>query len=120
MPGWIPADQVEGLWRVSTCFVFPSLYEGFGAPVLEAMRRGVPVACSDRSSLPEVAGDAARFFDPERPGEIAQAIEELLSDEPRRAELVRRGFEQADRFTWAETARRTLGSYERALSQRRS
>jgi glycosyltransferase involved in cell wall biosynthesis len=80
------------------------------------MGRGVAVACSDRSSLPEVAGDAARFFDPERPAEIAEALEELLTDERRRSELVRLGFEQASRFSWAETARRTVASYERALS----
>lgn len=116
MPGWLPPDQVEALWRLARCFVFPSLYEGFGAPILEAMRRGVPVACSDRSSLPEVAGNAARFFDPERPTEIAAAIEELLLDEHKRDELVRLGLEQADRFTWAETARLTLASYDRALS----
>ena len=120
MPGWISAEQLEGLWRIARCFAFPSLYEGFGAPVLEAMRRGVPVACSDRSSLPEVAGSAARFFDPVRPLEIASAIEELLVDEHKRAELVQLGFEQANRFTWAETARRTLASYERAIRDRRS
>jgi glycosyltransferase involved in cell wall biosynthesis len=119
MPGWLPAEQVEALWRMARCFVFPSLYEGFGAPVLEAMRRGVPVACSDRSSLPEVAGGAGRFFDPERPEEIAAAIEELLVDESKRVELMRLGLEQADRFTWAQTARLTLESYERALSGRK-
>lgn len=118
MPGWIPREQVEGLWQTARCFVFPSLYEGFGAPVLEAMRRGVPVACSDRSSLPEVAGTAALFFDPEHPREIAAALEELLTDERKAAELVRLGFAQADRFTWAETARRTLASYELALRGR--
>jgi glycosyltransferase involved in cell wall biosynthesis len=118
MPGWIPDSQLEGLWRTAACFVFPSLYEGFGAPVAEAMRRGVPVACSNRSSLPEVAGDAARYFDPEQPRQIAEAIEELLRDETRRAELVRRGFAQAARFTWAETARRTLETYERAIAGR--
>ena len=118
LPGWVPDDQLEGLWRTARCFVFPSLYEGFGAPVLEAMRRGVPVACSDRSSLPEVAGHAARLFDPENPSEIAAAIEELLADEQKRTELVKLGFAQADRFTWAETARRTLATYERALASR--
>jgi glycosyltransferase involved in cell wall biosynthesis len=116
MPGWVSEEQLEGLWRTAACFVFPSLYEGFGAPVLEAMRRGVPVACSDRSSLPEVAGSAARFFNPEQPTEIADAIEELLTDKRKSAELVRLGSAQADRFTWAQTARLTLASYERATS----
>ncbi|HLY50363.1 MAG TPA: glycosyltransferase, partial [Solirubrobacteraceae bacterium] len=97
----------------------PSLYEGFGLPVLEAMRRGVPVACSDRSSLPEVAGDAARFFDPEQPSEIARAMVELLSDAEARAELIRRGLVQAERFTWERCARLTLAAYERALEARR-
>lgn len=120
MPGWLPLEQIEGLWRTATCFVFPSLYEGFGAPVLEAMRRGVPVACSDRSSLPEVAGDAAQYFNPESPAEIAAAIEELLRDKSRRRELMERGRARADGFTWAETARRTLASYERAISGWRS
>ena len=118
MPGWIPESQIEGLWRTATCFVFPSLYEGFGLPVLEAMRRGVPVACSDRSSLPEVAGNAAAFFDPEQPAQIAAVIEQLLADQSRRGELVRLGLARAARFTWAETARRTLETYERALEAR--
>jgi glycosyltransferase involved in cell wall biosynthesis len=119
MPGWISQSELEGLWTVADCFVFPSLFEGFGAPVLEAMRRGVPVACSDRSSLPEVAGDAALLFDPEDPQAIADAISLLLSDRSRAAELVKRGTAQADRFTWAETARRTLETYERAIATRR-
>jgi glycosyltransferase involved in cell wall biosynthesis len=118
MPGWIPAPQIEGLWRTATCFVFPSLYEGFGLPVLEAMRRRVPVACSDRSSLPEVAGSAAAYFDPDQPTQIAAVIEELLADGSRRGELVRLGSERAARFTWAETARRTLETYARALETR--
>lgn len=119
MPGWIPEEQVEGLWRTARCFVFPSLYEGFGLPVLEAMGRGVPVTCSDRSSLPEVAGDAAHFFNPESTSEIAAAIEELLNDDRRRRDLIRMGLVQAERFTWERTARLTLGSYERALGRPR-
>jgi glycosyltransferase involved in cell wall biosynthesis len=115
-PGWVSDDELEGLYASAACFVFPSLYEGFGMPVLEAMRRGVPVACSDRSSLPEVAGDAALMFDPERPEQIAAAIEELLTD-PAQAERLRAaGRERAARFSWEATARATIASYERALA----
>jgi glycosyltransferase involved in cell wall biosynthesis len=115
-PSWVDADELEGLYAGAACFVFPSLYEGFGMPVLEAMQRGVPVACSDRSSLPEVAGDAALMFDPERPEQIAAAIEELLSD-PAQAERLRAaGHARAARFSWEATARGTIASYERALA----
>ncbi len=71
-PAWISPAELEGLWAIADAFVFPSLYEGFGLPVLEAMARGVPVACSNASSLPEVAGDAALLFDPRDEGAIAQ------------------------------------------------
>ena len=73
-PAGSRATSCEGLWALADAFVFPSLYEGFGLPVLEAMARGVPVACSNASSLPEVAGDAALLFDPHDEGAIAAAI----------------------------------------------
>lgn len=114
--GWVSAEEVEGLYRAAACFVFPSLYEGFGLPVLEAMARGVPVACSDRASLAEVAGDAARLFDPENPRAIAETIEELLQDKAEAARLRIAGREQAKRFTWSATARGTLATYERAMA----
>jgi glycosyltransferase involved in cell wall biosynthesis len=114
-PGWISAEELEGLWAQAGAFVFPSLYEGFGLPVLEAMARGVPVACSNASSLPEVAGDAALLFDPHDTSGLASALGRLLSDEPLRARLIERGRERVHRFTWQRTASLTLASYARAL-----
>jgi glycosyltransferase involved in cell wall biosynthesis len=114
--GWLEEGEVEGLWGVADAFVYPSLYEGFGLPVLEAMARGVPVACADCSSLPEVAGDAALLFDPRSQDAIAQAIERLLGDPSLAAGLRERGVERVREFSWERTARLTLASYARALS----
>jgi glycosyltransferase involved in cell wall biosynthesis len=117
--GWVSAEELEGLYATAACFVFPSLYEGFGLPVLEAMARGVPVACSGRGSLGEVAGDAALRFDPESEEAIARAIERLLDDPAEADRLRAAGRAQASRFTWSATAAGTLACYERALSGRR-
>ena len=113
--GWVGGELLEGLWALADAFVFPSLYEGFGLPVLEAMARGVPVACADASSLPEVAGDAALLFDPESVEQIATAVRRLLDDRALAAQLVARGHERAAGYTWARTARLTLESYARVL-----
>ncbi len=114
---WTDAATLEGLWAIADAFVYPSLYEGFGLPVLEAMARGVPVACSDASSLPEVAGEAALLFDPRSEQQIATAIERLLG-EPQLAQRLRQaGLARAARFTWERSAQLTLESYMRALAE---
>jgi glycosyltransferase involved in cell wall biosynthesis len=115
LEGWLGEREIEGLWALADAFVYPSLYEGFGLPVLEAMARGVPVACADASSLPEVAGDAALLFDPHREEEIAAAIERLLGDPALAQSLRAKGANRAREFTWERTARLTLDSYARAL-----
>jgi glycosyltransferase involved in cell wall biosynthesis len=115
-PGWVSAAELEGLYEAAACFAFPSLREGFGLPVLEAMRRGVPVACSNASSVPEVAGDAALLFDPHSREEIAAAVVRLLTDRQLAEELAARGRERAAGFSWARAAEETLAVYERAIS----
>jgi glycosyltransferase involved in cell wall biosynthesis len=112
---WVPGEELEGLWALSEAFVFPSLYEGFGLPVLEAMARGVPVACADASSLPEVAGDAALLFDPHDEEQIASAMQRLLGEPALRERLRALGEQRAREFTWERTARLTLASYARTL-----
>jgi len=117
-PHWVDQGDLEGLYEAATAFAFPSLHEGFGLPVLEAMRRGVPVACSDRSTLPEVAGTAALLFDPEDGNAIHRALERLLADEPLRERLRVDGRERAARFTWEATAAGTADVYRRAMGLR--
>jgi glycosyltransferase involved in cell wall biosynthesis len=114
--GWVSADELEELYSVASCFVLPSLYEGFGLPILEAMARGVPVACSNRGSLPEVAGDAALEFDPDQPRSIADAIETLLTDRDETTRLAAAGRERAAQFTWEKTAQATVEVYRRTFA----
>jgi glycosyltransferase involved in cell wall biosynthesis len=113
--GWVDDAHLEGLYAAASCFVFPSLYEGFGLPVLEAMARGLPVACSGRGALDEVAGDAALRFDPESESAIAAAIQRLMTDATERQRLRAAGRERVSHFTWAAAAAGTLASYERAM-----
>jgi glycosyltransferase involved in cell wall biosynthesis len=116
--GWVSAGELEDLYAAADCFVFPSLYEGFGLPVLEAMTRGVPAATSGRASLAEVAGEAALTFDPEDEASIAAAIESILGDEALRERLRAAGRAQARRFTWGRAAELTVVAYRRALAER--
>lgn len=105
--GALRADLLTHLYAAADLFVFPSLYEGFGLPVLEAMASGVPVACSNVSSIPEVAGDAAELFDPEDPEGMAAVLDRVLSDPSGRAGRVARGLKRAGEFSWERTARAT-------------
>jgi glycosyltransferase involved in cell wall biosynthesis len=114
--GWVSPEELEGLYAAAACFVFPSLAEGFGLPVLEAMARGVPVACSDRGALAEVAGEAALKFDPESERSIADSIRRLLDDDAERERMRAKGLDQAGHFSWKEAAAGTLRCYERAAS----
>jgi glycosyltransferase involved in cell wall biosynthesis len=115
---WVTDADLEGLYRIASCFVFPSLAEGFGLPVLEAMERGVPVAASRASAIPEVGGRAVRYFDPLSVPEMREAVEELLSDRAVADELAAAGRRQAGKFSWERTAEETLQVYERAWTQR--
>jgi glycosyltransferase involved in cell wall biosynthesis len=116
-PPYVSAEELEGLFAVAECFVFPSTLEGFGLPILEAMRRGVPVVCANASSLPEVAGEAARYFDPGDAGELAEAAVEVLTQPGLARSLVEAGRARQELFTWRRCAEATLETYERALRQ---
>ncbi len=110
--GYVPEGDLPALLSGALVFAFPSLYEGFGLPVLEAMACETPVVCSNASSLPEVAGDAALLVDPLDVEGLAAAMRRVLGDEELRAELIERGFEQAKKFSWERCARETLAVLE--------
>ena len=111
MPPYLDQAGLNGLYALTSCVAVASFYEGFGLPVLEAMVRGAPVVCSNRASLPEVAGDAAVLVNPEDPADIRRGIEQALGDpEPLRSG----GLARAATFTWERTARLTAGAYRRA------
>ncbi|MBR0257507.1 MAG: glycosyltransferase family 4 protein [Synergistaceae bacterium] len=102
----VPEKDKPAIYREASLFVWPSFYEGFGMPVTEAQAAGIPVVCSNATSMPEAAGDGAVFFDPENVGEIKAAIERCLEDENLRRELVAKGYENVKRFSWDESARK--------------
>ncbi len=114
---YVPDDELAGLYSGARAFVFPSLYEGFGLPVLEAMACGPPVVCSATSSLPEVAGEAALLVDPEDTAALAGAIGQLLADDPLRASLAAKGLAQIQRFSWSRAAEQTLNVLAQAAAE---
>lgn len=115
--GFTADASLPALYRGALGYVFPSLYEGFGMPLLEAMASGVPIACSNTSSLPEVAGDAALYFDPAAAESIEVALESLMSDPVCRARLIDRGRRRASQFTWRDSVTRTLAVFRRAVEE---
>lgn len=114
--GRVTEPELRALYHAARAFVFPSLYEGFGLPVLEAMASGTPVICSRATSLPEVAGDAALYFDPLDVAALADGMARCLTDPVLRADLAGKGLARARKFRWEETARRTLAAFDGLLA----
>ncbi|MFX0197455.1 MAG: glycosyltransferase family 4 protein [Candidatus Hodarchaeota archaeon] len=118
LTGYVPQGQLPELYRGASLFVYPSLYEGFGLPVLEAMACGVPVVASNRTSIPEVVGDAGVLIDPHDTSELRDAMLQLLDDEKLRGEMSEKGLERAKLFSWDKCAQETLAIYEKVLGER--
>ena len=114
---FIPDDDLPLFYQAASAFALPSLMEGFGIPVLEAMVCGTPVVCSNATSLPEVAGDAAVFFNPLDISEMAEAIFRILTDEMLRKDLVAKGLKRSKEFSWEKTARETLEVYNEVMQR---
>jgi len=118
LTGFFPDSDLKYLYQFSELFLFPSFYEGFGLPILEAFACGTPVVTSATGAMPEVAGEAALLVDPDNHDEIAAAVRQVLDDGGRRQELVRRGLERAAQFTWSRAAEETRAILKRVAGER--
>lgn len=118
-PGYVMQQELPWWYNAADLFVYPSRFEGFGLPVLEAMACGTPVVTTNVASLPEVAGDAALLVSPDDETQLVEAMRRALSEVSLRQEMVTKGLAQAADFTWARTARQTLDTYNRALGKKR-
>jgi len=115
-PGFVLPHQIATLYSAAAAYVLPSLFEGFGLPALEAQACDTPLVCSNSSSLPEVAGEGAIYFNPHSVEEMADAIEKVLVDEDLRQDLLAKGRENLKRFSWEKSARETLAVLEEAAT----
>jgi glycosyltransferase involved in cell wall biosynthesis len=113
--GYVPDEDLPALFAGAQVFVYPSLYEGFGLPILEAMASGCPVVTSNASSMPEVAGKASVLVNPEKVEDIARGIQKALEN---REELIKKGKARAREFSWEKTARETLKVYQEVYAHR--
>jgi glycosyltransferase involved in cell wall biosynthesis len=118
--GYVPESDLPALYTGALCFAYPSFFEGFGIPLLEAMRCGTPTITSDRTCFPEVVGDASLIIDPFDEQSIADGLWRMISDAALREQLRSRGFVQASLFDWRQTARLTLDVYEKVFNRRRA
>jgi glycosyltransferase involved in cell wall biosynthesis len=114
--GFVPTEDLVSLYNLATVFVFPSVYEGFGLPILEAMQCGCPVIITREGCMPEVGGDAAFYFDGYDTESLASAIKQVYSSKELQKELTDKGLKQAEKFSWRKTAEETLKAYEKALN----
>jgi len=113
--GFVPKDDLVKLYNLALFYVQPSFWEGFGLPVLEAMKCGCPVLSSNKGSLPEVGGSAVEYFDPDKKGELADKIKALLKSRKKREKLAKKGLKQAEKFSWKKTAKETAKIYKKVL-----
>jgi len=114
-PGYVMDKDLEVMYTNAIAYVFPSFYEGFGLPPLEAMAHGCPVISSDQASMPEILGPAALYFDPNDESEMEEKIKEIIMNDGLKRELVKRGFEQVERYDWEKCAEETVWIYEKVL-----
>jgi alpha-1,3-rhamnosyl/mannosyltransferase len=115
--GHVSMEELACLYRMATILVFPSLYEGFGLPLAEAMATGLPIVASDCSSIPEVVGDAGLLVEPDNLNGFRDGIQALLLDDDLRAEYSRKGRERAKHFTWERAAERTREAFQQILTR---
>lgn len=117
LPGYVPDDDLVVVFGKALAYVFPSLYEGFGLPPLEAMMHGCPVVSSNKASMPEILGDAALYFNPDNEVEMQQAIEEIINNQDKREDLINRGFDQVKKYSWDDCAEQTIDVYNEVLNK---